>query len=444
VALGNFSLASGNAAIAIGENTNASGLNSTALGYGSLASGIYSMAVGSGLFSKARGAIAVGGFNDVSDNPSGVIAASTDRIFQLGNGNGLTRSNALTILRNGNMGINNLIPSVPLSFENIVGNKIAFYSSGLNNQYGIGVQGNLLQLYADQINSDIAFGYGGSTAFTENMRIKGNGNVGIGNSVPNAPLQFSNSLVNRKIVLYEGANNDHQYYGFGVNGSTLRYQVDALSADHVFFAGNSPTGTTELMRIKGNGNVGIGTNNPVKPLSFPASTGEKILLYPGATGEVGIGVYANELRIHSDYAGAKISFGYQNNAGVFTQTMWLNNTTSVLTVGATAYASDIRFKKNIQPLLNPLEKINQLRGVAYEMRTDEFPTMNFSSQLQVGVIAQEVEKVMPSAVYEINEAGYKGVDYAKLVPLLIESIKALNKRSEDQAKEILELKKRFQ
>ena len=47
--------------------------------------------------------------------------------------------------------------------------------------------------------------------------------------------------------------------------------------------------------------------------------GEKILLYPGGVGEVGIGVYGNELRLHSDNPGAKVSFGTQDNFGVFTE-----------------------------------------------------------------------------------------------------------------------------
>lgn len=85
-------------------------------------------------------------------------------------------------------------------------------------------------------------------------------NIGIGIATPNAPLQFSNTVVNRKIVLYDTNNNDNQYYGFGINGATLRYQTDALAADHVFFAAANSTTSNELMRIKGNGNVGIGIN----------------------------------------------------------------------------------------------------------------------------------------------------------------------------------------
>ena len=351
VALGSSSQSTGLSAFASGYATLASGSIASVSGYFAVASGDFSLASGNHTFAKARAATTFGVYNDNQDNPNPSADAPADRVFQIGTGvdNG-NRKNALTILRNGNVGIGNIAPDVPLSFVNGYGHKIALFSSGINAQYGLGVQGGLMQIYADYATSDIAFGYGGSTSFTERMR------------------------------------------------------------------------------IKGNGNVGIGTTNPVKPLSFPAALGEKILLYPGGTGEVGIGVYGNELRIHSDYAAAKISFGYQDNAGTFTQTMWLNNTTSVLTVGGTAYPSDERFKKQITPIENPLDKLMHLNGVEYFMRKEEFPEMNFSTNRQTGLIAQQVEKVIPSAVYEINEKGYKGVDYAKLVPLLIEAIKEQQKQ----------------
>jgi hypothetical protein len=86
--------------------------------------------------------------------------------------------------------------------------------------------------------------------------------VGIGTSTPNALLQLGNSIANRKIVLYDTNNNDHQFYGLGINGATFRYQTDSVLADHVFFAGVNATTSSELMRVKGNGNVGIGTSIP--------------------------------------------------------------------------------------------------------------------------------------------------------------------------------------
>jgi hypothetical protein len=92
------------------------------------------------------------------------------------------------------------------------------------------------------------------------------GNVGVGTVTPNAPLQFANITANRKIVLWDTLNNDHNYYGLGVNGGIFRYQVNETAADHVFYAGTSTTTSTELMRIKGSGNVGIGTGSPAYKL----------------------------------------------------------------------------------------------------------------------------------------------------------------------------------
>lgn len=100
------------------------------------------------------------------------------------------------------------------------------------------------------------------TAWAPLLINQGGGNVAIGTASANGQLQLSNSLINRKIVLYELANNDNQYIGFGANPSTLRYQVDATTADHVFYAGSSSTVSNELMRIKGNGNVTIGVTTP--------------------------------------------------------------------------------------------------------------------------------------------------------------------------------------
>jgi hypothetical protein len=65
------------------------------------------------------------------------------------------------------------------------------------------------------------------------------------------------------------------------------------------------------------------------------------------------------------------------------------------------------------------------------MRTKEFPQYHFTAGRQMGLLAQNVETVVPEAVNEKD--GYKGVDYARLVPLLIESIK-------EQQQQIDELK----
>jgi hypothetical protein len=122
-------------------------------------------------------------------------------------------------------------------------------------------------VYAMAMGVDFTTGYGyingagNSTGQPILLQSRG-GNVGIEMTNPNAPLQFASTTANRKIVLYETTNNDHQYFGFGVNANILRYQVDSTNANHVFYAGASTTTSNELMRILGNGNVGIGTASP--------------------------------------------------------------------------------------------------------------------------------------------------------------------------------------
>jgi hypothetical protein len=96
------------------------------------------------------------------------------------------------------------------------------------------------------------------------------GNVGIGVATPNAPLQLSNTTANRKLVLSETTNNEHQFFGFGRNTNVLRYQTDATSSDHVFYAATSATTSNELVRIKGNGNVTVA--GAVEVESFIAPT----------------------------------------------------------------------------------------------------------------------------------------------------------------------------
>ncbi len=89
--------------------------------------------------------------------------------------------------------------------------------------------------------------------------------------------------------------------------------------------------------------------------------------------------------------------------------------------------SDLRFKKNITPISDAMNLISGLEGVTYNYRADDFPKHNFSSEKQIGFIAQEVEKIVPEVV-RTDAQGYLGIDYSKFAPLLVEGIKELEKR----------------
>ena len=94
------------------------------------------------------------------------------------------------------------------------------------------------------------------------------------------------------------------------------------------------------------------------------------------------------------------------------------------------YSSDERLKDNIKLIENPIEKIQQLRGIEYQWNglQNTYP----SGSLDSGIIAQDVQKVLPQLVKETNK-GYLGVRHDRLVGLLVESIK-------DQQEQINELK----
>jgi hypothetical protein len=114
-AMGGNTEAKGTYSTAMGSSTIASGNSSTAMGISTIASGYASTAIGNNSVAKAFSGVAIGQFNDATDAPSQDNPLSADRIFQIGNGNGEeTRSNAVTVLRNGNTGIGLLDPAYRL------------------------------------------------------------------------------------------------------------------------------------------------------------------------------------------------------------------------------------------------------------------------------------------------------------------------------------------
>ena len=110
---------------------------------------------------------------------------------------------------------------------------------------------------------------------------------------------------------------------------------------------------------------------------------------------------------------------------------------------ATSVASDRRWKKNIQPLRSPLDKITGLQGVSYEWKVDEYDDLGFTEGKQVGLVAQAVERVLPELVSE-DRNGYKSVSYSKLTAVLVEAVKELNKENERQDKLIKDQSIQFQ
>ena len=89
-------------------------------------------------------------------------------------------------------------------------------------------------------------------------------------------------------------------------------------------------------------------------------------------------------------------------------------------------SSDERLKDNIKPITEPLWKVSQIGGYTFDWNEKQ----DTYEGHDVGVVAQEIHKVLPEVVAERSN-GYLGVKYEKIVPLLIESIKELKKEVDD-------------
>jgi len=89
--------------------------------------------------------------------------------------------------------------------------------------------------------------------------------------------------------------------------------------------------------------------------------------------------------------------------------------------------SSIRWKNNIEPITDPLDKLSQIRGVTFDWDREH------GGEHAVGFIAEEVGKVLPEIVfYEENGIDAKGMDYSRVTPLLVEAVNAMRKEFQDE------------
>ena len=103
----------------------------------------------------------------------------------------------------------------------------------------------------------------------------------------------------------------------------------------------------------------------------------------------------------------------------------------------TAFASsDERLKENIVQIPNSLDKIKQIKGVLFNWKEGYGKVHPYGQNKDVGVIAQEVQQILPEIVKENVHNQFLGVRYEKLTPLLLEAIKELSKKVEELEKKL--------
>ena len=202
-----------------------------------------------------------------------------------------------------------------------------------------------------------------------------------------------------------------------------------------FQGATGPQGVTGFQGATGPQGTGTGFQGATGP---GGTTG-----FQGATGPQGtqgvLGLNGNALTITGTagptYQGNILFTATNVTSGNLTSVSVSNNNKlhfdpSTGTLSATIFTStsDETQKTNIRSIENALEMVTKMKGVKYEW-------IDNHNQPSVGVIAQQIEKILPEVV-SVNPAGLKSVSYGNIVGVLIEAIKELNERFEKLEKKI--------
>jgi hypothetical protein len=291
VAIGHSTAALANYSTAMGAGSIASGEYSTATGFYTLARAPYSTAMGAGTLAKSSGSFIIGTNNDTSDSPDPLTLSPSDRLFQIGNGI-FTRSNAMTVLRDGRIGIGTTNPSStlhirqgssggavpygPLSLESNISTYLGLLTPD-NAESGIIFGKNSDNVSGGIIYNNLANPNGLSLRTNGNINrvtITSGGDVGIGTTIPYSKLHIVSNSLNPLIV--DGTSP--MFMSWAENGVNRGYLgsytgVDAdTDIDFGTYLGNT-TGKVHFtiengpkVTIVPSGNTGIGTTNPSEKL----------------------------------------------------------------------------------------------------------------------------------------------------------------------------------
>lgn len=247
------------------------------------------------------------------------------------------------------------------------------------------------------------------------LTITNTGKVGIGTTSPTELFHIRNNGDRRPLFVENASNFGAFISSSGNPGYTLDIQNTGTGGGLRIDVANHSNPSTAL-DVYMSGNAG---NAAKFQLANPSNSNPAIEVYTGGLGNAGYFQISNNSSSAAALVARTSGSGY---AGYFYG--------NVCATGNIGSCSDMRYKKQITPLMHSLKKVQLLNGISYQWRTDEFPEKSFKKGNQIGLIAQDVEKVYPEVVLT-DKDGYKSVDYSKLVAVLIEAVKEQQKQIDE-------------
>ena len=279
-----------------------------------------------------------------------------------------------------------------------------------------GSSGSALRLSDDTSNAYIDYTDGSGARFSvnaaeplllqtnslERMRIDSSGNVGIGTSSPSEKLNAYVASGNCRLLLESGANNK-AYFG-PVSSGDVEMSVNGATVPNIIFKSGSGASYTERMRIDSSGNLLVGTTTS-------GGDGISAVIRGSASNTTS---YFDFNRANTTASGTVLAF--RNNGTIVGLVSHTNTATTYAT------SSDARLKENIADADDAATLIDALQVRKFDWKAD-------GSHQRYGMVAQELLEVAPEAVSgEPEGEEMMGVDYSKLVPMLVKEIQSLRAR----------------
>ena len=409
VAIGNTAKATSANAYALGLNSTASGSSSYAFGSSAQATKSNAYSFGASAQATGENAVAIGNTAKASEKNAYALglnsAASGEGSYAIGEGAIASGKGSFALGRTGD--INGTIVAAPKATGN--------YSYAI----GPGAEAN--------DNRAIAIGY--------NCKVKKWNSVALGwsnevNKENSAAIGYSNTIdgVNSVAIGFNCSTGSSYSYSFGRLASANKTYSVAIGFNA------TANSASEVVVGTWNDNEGetIGSVDSNSPNSRAFVVGSGWESWSGGQ------------TIHRRNALVVLRNGDMTVTGN-------------LTYKSASQSSDMRLKKDVQQLDGALDKVLKLRGVSYYWKNaEELAAINgkelfgFDDKKHIGVIAQEVEEVLPELVVTDNE-GFKSVKYENITPVLIEAIKeqqaeieelrSVKAENEAIKKEIAEMKK---
>jgi hypothetical protein len=363
----------------------------------------------------------------------------------------------MTITPTGDVGIGTTTPSARLDVAGAI-NATTYYGDG---SHLTGIAGT----------TDNDWTINGNTIYHET------GNVGIGTSSPATALDVSgavnvsgpggstNAITASTSGTYSAVGALQSGTGPGLYAESQSTQsiVGAVTGKAKADGGSAIYGETWSAGVEGGSSVAVfgwapstsqsvggaalGVLGRVNSYTLPSAGAVPVGVFGEAMSSTGISWAVNGDAYGTD-AGCAAVHGKMMNGSAQGRAIWGEAPSSgyagyfqgnLCYTGTFGSCSDIRYKTSIRPLDSALDKVLGLRGVTYKWRTTEFPDRNFPDGWQIGLIAQETQKVLPEVVSK-DADGYLTIDYARLTAVLVEAVKTLNEENNSLRKELAEIK----